>query len=103
MLVCFRSGDAKSTYAARGHENVEEQQVRAHEQIADFTECPRCVAEHRTGAFADSHFNHGNDLWAVCSPHQVRWYVTRRLLGIQEAMPGMMDLPEVESVYRCNR
>jgi hypothetical protein len=77
--------------------------VRADEWISKDMECPRCVAEHRTDARADSHFNHSNDLWAVCSRHQVRWYVTRRIWGIEEAMPGMMDLPEVEPVYRGNR
>jgi hypothetical protein len=64
--------------------------------FSDNTQCPHCVAEKdRLGGgsgHADSYFHYGKDLWAVCSVHQVRWCVTRRLFSsvVPEGRSGQM-------------
>jgi hypothetical protein len=81
-----------------------------HERICDWTQCPRCVAENEalgggTG-YADSYFNAGGALWAVCAVHDVRWYVTHALfcLSIHSVRdrPGepLLGLPVVAAIYR---
>jgi len=76
------------------------------ERISDYTQCPSCVAENDQlgGGFgyADHYFNHDGVLWAVCSAHQVRWSVTRELLGIPHDA-SLAALPKVEGVYRLRR
>jgi hypothetical protein len=75
--------------------------------ISDNTQCPHCVEENdRLGGgsgHADSYFNYGNDLWAVCSVHQVRWYVACRLFAsvVPEGRPGQVNtLKKVQAVNR---
>jgi len=56
MLGLLPQRDAKSTYVARFMRMLEEPQVRAHEQIADFTECPRMCRRASNGRLRDSIF-----------------------------------------------
>jgi hypothetical protein len=74
-----------------------------HKTISDWTECPLCVAENdKLGSgdgFADWYFNHDNCLWAVCSGHNVRWFVTRELLCTAADHPPAPELPIVETDY----
>jgi hypothetical protein len=73
--------------------------------LSDNTQCPHCVEENnrlgRGSGHADS--NYGNDLWAVCRVHQVRWYMARRLFAasVPEARPGQVHaLKKVQAVNR---
>lgn len=89
--------------------------IPIHESISDWTHCRRCweetcrlhngdiAAATKYGArgYADRYFNGCGTLWAVCSVHNVRWYVTRELGGFPEERdaPGTsFDLPVVERV-----
>jgi hypothetical protein len=71
----------------------------AHRAICDRTRCPECRRRNDVGA-ADSYFNFGGGLWAVCSVHAVRWYVTREMSFAPEVRdhPGepLLDLAVVE-------
>jgi hypothetical protein len=75
--------------------------VLSHKAISDYSGCPRCVAEGKPG-YADSYFNAETALWAVCGTHNVRWYVTRELLGIEEDRAALDQHPEIEGVHRMS-
>ena len=50
------------------------------ECISDWTVCPHCDAENmRFGGgknYADAYLNADGQLWAVCTVHNVRWYLS---------------------------
>jgi hypothetical protein len=58
-----------------------------HQAISDYTQCPCCalecplLSEGASGnGYADSYYNCYDQLWAICSKHSTRWYVSRALL-----------------------
>jgi hypothetical protein len=83
-----------------------------HEDISDYSRCPRCVAGEppaaaaiwqtaATEGFANHYYNQAGALWAVCIRHCCRWYVTRELLSsfIPEVPAGPSGWEEVDGVH----
>jgi hypothetical protein len=82
---------------------------KPNERVADWSQCPMCVELNKLNGgekkYADSYFNTGDhpkdthgQLWAVCETHNVRWYVTRALIGLAPFRPDLMALPEVVGI-----
>jgi hypothetical protein len=75
---------------------------QAYSPNSDFAQRGCCVAEGRKDAFADKLCNAEAFLRNLLR-HQVRWGVTRRLDGIEGGMAGMIELPEIEPLWRGDR
>jgi hypothetical protein len=69
---------------------------------SDRTECPKCSAENAargSGRSRPDHaFNLGDQAWNACKIHNVRWYVTRSLLGLRDSTADDIAFTEVLAV-----
>jgi hypothetical protein len=77
---------------------MEQRYSNLHQRISDYSRCPYCVTEQRTG-FATAYFNFSDKLFAVCGKHAVKWVVTGRGL----LHPNIPDLSKYAELVGCFR